>query len=226
MSRSRRGPGPPDQPLPRRPSNTDRAIDDVVGSAADEVERRLKAEGISRPQVTPREILRSRYPSDSVDDEAVTEEMRDPSFAPRTSGRGTSSLSPIAIGPRPSRAPAASPSSIPPRPGPDARRAALAGGPAPRARGRTRTFFSRAPSAAWILALITLGGVTAFTAVMASRAPGLLEPASTPRPRAAAARPSTALPDAGATGASATSRPPPPRPSRPRPDGTTTRDPR
>ena len=178
---------------PRRPTNTEIAIDDVVGSAADEVERRLKAEGLAQPCVTPRDVLRSRYPNDSIDDEAITEQLSDPPFAvararslrtPTPISHGASSLSPISL-----RTPPPFPAEAK-RPTTHARRVAAQGGAVPR--GRTRTFFSRAPSGAWIVALITLGGVTAFTAVMASRTSSFLGPVAAP-PRAAA-RSTTAPP--------------------------------
>ena len=56
---------------PRRPNDTEEAIDEAVESAADAVERRLDHEGIAKPRVTPRDVLRSRYPRDTVDDEEV-----------------------------------------------------------------------------------------------------------------------------------------------------------
>jgi len=196
---------------PKPPSNTEIAIDDVVGSAASEVERRLEAEGLAAPRVTPRDVLRSRYPNDSIDDEAITEQMAEfvvdpPPISARARGlrtptplTGSSSISPISIEPRPRHTPGPFSAVDAPRPNAHARRVAARGGQIPR--GRTRTFLSRAPSGAWILALITLGGVTAFTAVMAARSPGFLGPSSAPLPprAAAVAPPAPALgDDAGA----------------------------
>lgn len=208
MSTNRRGPEKPQKaPLSRRPNDTMHAVDDAVSAAAAEVERRLEAEGVPKACVTPRDVLRSRYPRDSFDDEAITEEISDAElFAPRPSPpgerhppSGTSSLSPFAVAPRATRAAAP----VGPRPDSHARHAARSGS---EGRGRTGTFSASARSASRLLALFVLGGATAFIAVIAARSPRPFDHAAAPRHRAvaaggdaalAAAGPATALTDAG-----------------------------
>jgi hypothetical protein len=208
----------------------------------------MDADGIPEARVTARDMLRSRYPRDTIDDEeAITEQMSEeepfaraariptlpsptppsarpprrapqaplpvppPNLPPRPEPspwiaapppmsprplpiprpNSNTSLSPMAVARRSSHPPTPSQGS---RPSAYARRAARNG-----PRVDSRTFFARAPSAPWILALITLGGVTAFTTVVATRSHVGSEPS--PRaPRAAAAAPESAV-DAGADAA-------------------------
>ncbi|MBX3185565.1 MAG: hypothetical protein KF819_01065 [Labilithrix sp.] len=148
---------------PRRPTDTETAIEDAVDAAAEEVARKLADDGIGPARATSRDILRSRYPRDTVDDEAETEplgayENVAPSLAPFAVDRRPSTR--IAARPRPrGRAPAGG------APGPLPTPASF------RRRPRPRTFFSRAPSAPWILALMTLGGFTAFVTTQLVRVP-------------------------------------------------------
>lgn len=188
MTTNRRGPRPPEEHATRRPNDTEAAIDDVVDAAAKEVQRRLDAEGAPKAIVTPRDVLRSRYPRDTVDDEAVTEEMNagDPFARPvgtvrRHPPSGTSSLSPLAIDPRSSRAP----TPVTPRLGPHARRVESSSA---EGRGPMRSLRTRAPSGAWVLLFGLLGGVAAFATVMAVRSADSTG-ADPPRRAAAAAEP-------------------------------------
>ncbi|CAN5892578.1 hypothetical protein BH11MYX4_BH11MYX4_11030 [soil metagenome] len=178
MSTSRRDPEPKEPPPARRPNDTVHAIDTAVSAAAAEVERRLAAAGVPTEQrVTPRDVLRSRYPRDSYDDEAVTEEMPHADLFP--------SLAPFAVDPRPS---SSLPVAVAQRPAPPAPL------PAPARAGR---FFASARSASWALSLFLLGGLATFAAVMAVRT-HRLETALPSRPRVAAAAAPPVLADAGA----------------------------
>lgn len=211
MIRFRRRFKPPVDPRAARgPTNTEAAIDHVVTVAGCEVTRTLREEGVPPARATARDILRSRYPSDTFDDEAITEPNSESPFAPfepeppprraRAGAIDTPSLSPVSISARPrpidridstSAAPAAAPITTQATAPPRERR------PAP------RQLVSYVRAAVWLLMLMLLGVLAGIGTVLIARDPSRSPASSPPAPAAA-------LPDAAPLPIAPASAPPGP----------------